>query len=43
MDSLGFGSCSNEGECEAACPKSISIRHIARLNREFIRAACQGD
>ncbi|TFG37257.1 MAG: succinate dehydrogenase/fumarate reductase iron-sulfur subunit, partial [Desulfobacterales bacterium] len=26
-------------ECEAACPKGISIRHIARLNREFIKAA----
>jgi succinate dehydrogenase / fumarate reductase iron-sulfur subunit len=39
MDELGFGNCSNERECEAACPKSISIRHIARLNREFIKAA----
>ncbi|MBU0909456.1 MAG: succinate dehydrogenase/fumarate reductase iron-sulfur subunit [Proteobacteria bacterium] len=39
MDELGFGNCSNERECEAACPKGISIRHIARLNREFIKAA----
>jgi succinate dehydrogenase / fumarate reductase iron-sulfur subunit len=37
MDKLGFGNCTNERECEAACPKSISIRHIARLNREFIK------
>ncbi len=39
MDALGFGNCSNERECEAACPKGISIRNIARLNREFLKAA----
>jgi len=39
MDELGFGNCTNERECEAACPKGISIRHIARLNREYIKAA----
>lgn len=39
MDDLGFGNCTNERECEAVCPKSISIRHIARLNREFLKAA----
>ena len=39
MDALGFGNCSNERECEASCPKNISIRNIARLNREFIKAA----
>lgn len=38
MDELGFGSCSNTGACEAECPKGISISHIARLNREFIKA-----
>lgn len=43
MDLLGFGNCSNERECEAACPKNISIRHIARLNREYIKAAFLGD
>lgn len=43
MDSLGFGNCSNEKECEAACPKGISIRNIARLNREFLRAAFSSD
>ena len=39
MDELGFGNCGNEKECEAACPKGISIRNIARLNREFLKAA----
>jgi succinate dehydrogenase / fumarate reductase iron-sulfur subunit len=38
MDAEGFGSCSNEGECEAVCPKEISIQAIARMNREFLRA-----
>ncbi|MFH2100021.1 MAG: succinate dehydrogenase/fumarate reductase iron-sulfur subunit, partial [Pseudomonadota bacterium] len=36
---LGFGSCGNERECEAECPKEISITHIARVNRQFLRAA----
>lgn len=38
MDELGFGGCTNTGACEAECPKSISISHIARLNREFLCA-----
>lgn len=38
MDELGFGNCSNETECEAVCPKEISIANIARFNREFIKA-----
>jgi len=38
MDAEGFGSCSNEGECEAVCPKGISLRNIAAMNREFWRA-----
>jgi succinate dehydrogenase / fumarate reductase iron-sulfur subunit len=33
-----FGSCSNHGECEAACPKGISLDFIALLNRDYIRA-----
>ncbi len=37
-DAEGFGSCSNEGECEAVCPKGISIENIARMNKEFLRA-----
>jgi len=39
MDRLGFGSCSNHGECEAVCPKGISIDFIARLNREYVKAS----
>ncbi len=42
MDSEGFGDCSNHGECEAACPKEISIQNIARMRREFIKAAVKG-
>ena len=42
MDHLEFGGCSNQRQCEAACPKQISIRHIARLNREDIKAALFG-
>jgi succinate dehydrogenase / fumarate reductase iron-sulfur subunit len=38
-DAEGFGSCSNEGECEAVCPKEIPITNIARMNREYFRAA----
>lgn len=38
MDELGFGNCTNTGACEAECPKSVSITHIARLNREFLCA-----
>jgi succinate dehydrogenase / fumarate reductase iron-sulfur subunit len=39
MDALGFGNCSNETECEAVCPKNISITNIARFNREFLKAS----
>lgn len=38
MDAEGFGNCTNEYECEAACPKKISVAHIARMNREFYYA-----
>lgn len=38
-DILGFGNCSVHGECEATCPKGISIEHIARANREYMKAA----
>ena len=37
-DAEGFGSCSNEGECEAVCPKEIPITNIARMNRDYLRA-----
>jgi succinate dehydrogenase / fumarate reductase iron-sulfur subunit len=39
MDDLGFGNCGNETECEAVCPKNISITNIARFNREFLKAS----
>jgi succinate dehydrogenase / fumarate reductase iron-sulfur subunit len=43
MDVEGFGGCSNHRECEAVCPKGITIDNIARLNRDYIRAsAAQG-
>ena len=38
MDAEGFGHCTNHGECEAACPKEISVSNIARMNRDFIKA-----
>jgi succinate dehydrogenase iron-sulfur subunit len=37
-DAEGFGSCSNEGECEAVCPKEIRLANIAALNREYMKA-----
>ena len=39
MDGEGFGGCTNHGECEAACPKAISLDAIAMLNSELARAA----
>jgi len=39
MDSCGFGNCTNHRMCENACPKEVSITHIARFNREFLKAA----
>jgi len=41
-DAEGFGSCSNEGECEAVCPKEIPISNIARMNREYLKAMLVG-
>ena len=37
-DAEGFGACTNHAECEAVCPKGISIDFIARMNRDFLRA-----
>lgn len=39
MQKEGFGNCTNQYECEAACPKEISVEHIARMNREYFKAA----
>ena len=38
MDAEGFGACTNYFECEAVCPKEISVKYIAQMNREFIKA-----
>jgi len=38
MDAEGFGNCTNHYECEAACPKGIKVKFIARLNRELAKA-----
>jgi succinate dehydrogenase / fumarate reductase iron-sulfur subunit len=41
MDAEGFGNCTNTYECEAVCPAEISASFIAKLNREYARAAVQ--
>ncbi len=38
MDAEGFGNCTNFGECQAACPKGITLDHIAQLNRDYLVA-----
>lgn len=39
MDALGFGNCTNQYECSAACPKAISHDFIARMNRDYLKAS----
>lgn len=39
MDSLGFGNCSNAYQCEAACPKSISVSYISKMNKDLLTAS----
>ncbi len=39
MDAEGFGNCTNQFECEAACPKQISVRVIAQMNRDYLKAS----
>ncbi len=41
MDEEGFGNCTNQYECEAVCPKEISVDFIARMNRDYIRASAK--
>lgn len=43
MDAEGFGSCTNHGECEAVCPKGISLRWIAWMNRDLVRSTIRSD
>jgi succinate dehydrogenase / fumarate reductase iron-sulfur subunit len=38
MQKCGFGNCTNHYECQAACPKGIDTKFIARLNREYLKA-----
>ena len=42
MEAEMFGSCTNYGECEAVCPKEISLDFIARLNRDYLKAKVRG-
>ncbi|HVF61082.1 MAG TPA: succinate dehydrogenase/fumarate reductase iron-sulfur subunit [Thermoanaerobaculia bacterium] len=42
METEGFGACSNFAECEAVCPKGISIDFIARMNRDYLKAKLRG-
>lgn len=39
MDEQGFGCCTNQYECEAVCPKEISVKFISKLNREYLKAS----
>jgi succinate dehydrogenase / fumarate reductase iron-sulfur subunit len=43
MEEEGFGDCSNFAECEAVCPKGISISAIAEMRRNYMKAALAGD
>ena len=38
-DELGFGNCTNLGECQAVCPKGITLDHIAKMNRDYAVAS----
>jgi succinate dehydrogenase / fumarate reductase, iron-sulfur subunit len=40
MKDCGFGNCSNHYECQAACPKGVSVKFVARLNREYLKCLC---
>jgi succinate dehydrogenase / fumarate reductase iron-sulfur subunit len=43
MEKEGFGACSNFAECEAVCPKEISIDFIARMNKDYLKARSKGE
>ena len=42
MDKEGFGNCTNQYECEAVCPKEISVAFIAKMNREYLKPRTPG-
>lgn len=43
MDKEGFGNCGNIYNCEAECPRGISVENIARMNREYLRASMSSE
>ena len=43
MDHEGFGNCTNQYECQAVCPKEISVNFIARMNRDYAAAVFADD
>jgi len=43
MDEMGFGACTNTYACEAECPKLISVKNIARMNRDFFMSNIKGE
>jgi succinate dehydrogenase / fumarate reductase iron-sulfur subunit len=43
MDAEGFGNCTVTASCEAVCPKEISLRFIAKMNRDYATAMVKGD
>lgn len=43
QDELGFGNCTNIGECAAVCPKGIPLESISQLNRDMMKAMFKGD
>ena len=43
MDELGCGYCSNTYACEAECPKGISVKNIARMNRDYLMAKVKAE
>ena len=43
MDELGFGNCTNTGDCEIQCPKGISLDNIALMNRDFLGASLKSE
>lgn len=43
MDREGFGNCTNQFECEAACPKGISVKFIANMNKDYLSASLKAE
>jgi succinate dehydrogenase / fumarate reductase iron-sulfur subunit len=43
MDAEGFGNCTNQFECQAACPKDISVQNIAMLNRDYLASSLKNE